>query len=67
MHRHGSGVGLRNVDTRIRLLFGRDFGLTVVSEQDVGTTVTIRLPAIAFSGENRKNLETGRQPAGEET
>lgn len=67
VHRHGSGVGLRNVDTRIRLLFGRDFGLTVVSEQDVGTTVTIRLPAIAFSGENRNNLETGRQPAGEET
>ena len=67
VHRPGSGVGLRNVDTRIRLLFGRDFGLTVVSEQDVGTTVTIRLPAIAFSGENRNNLETGRQPAGEET
>lgn len=67
VHRHGSGVGLRNVDTRIRLLFGRDFGLTVVSEQDVGTTVTIRLPEIVFSEENRKNLETGRQPAGEET
>ncbi|QHW35000.1 sensor histidine kinase [Paenibacillus rhizovicinus] len=40
-----SGVGLRNVNERIRLHYGANFGLTVASEPGVGTQVTLKLPA----------------------
>lgn len=42
----GSGIGLRNVHHRIRLTFGNEYGLELLSEPDEGTTVRIRLPAI---------------------
>lgn len=42
--KHGSGIGLRNVDQRIKLYFGKDYGLQIKSEPDVGTKVTIHLP-----------------------
>ena len=38
------GIALRNVNARIRLLFGEDYGLRVFSVQGAGTEVTIRLP-----------------------
>lgn len=42
--KRGSGIGLRNVDQRIRLYFGEGYGLYIKSEPDVGTRVTIHLP-----------------------
>jgi two-component system sensor histidine kinase YesM len=42
----GSGVGVHNVDERIKLYFGQEYGLEFESQEDQGTTVTIRLPAI---------------------
>lgn len=42
----GSGIGFRNVHWRIRLTFGGEYGLTIFSEPDNGTTVRIRLPAL---------------------
>lgn len=41
----GSGIGLRNVHQRIRLTFGKAYGLTISSEPDRGTAVRIRIPA----------------------
>ena len=58
--KHGSGVGLVNVNNRIRILFGPEFGLTVESEPDEGTTVSICIPAVPYTEENRKTLEKGR-------
>ena len=59
-HKHGSGVGLVNVNNRIQILFGKEYGLQIKSEPDEGTTVSIRVPAIPYTEENRKLLEQGR-------
>lgn len=58
-HKHGSGVGLVNVNRRIQILFGNAYGLFIESEPDEGTTVSICIPAIPFTEENRKILEKG--------
>lgn len=39
-----SGYGIRNVNERIKLYYGTTYGLEVISEAKVGTTVIIRLP-----------------------
>lgn len=44
----GSGIGVKNVNERIRLYFGEDYGLKIISEPDEGTTIIIRLPAVLF-------------------
>ena len=62
---HGSGVGLVNVNNRLQILFGKGYGLTVESELDEGTTVSICIPALAFTEENRKLLEKGYSFGGE--
>jgi len=41
-----SGLGLRNVDERIKLYFGPEYGLEYESEEDVGTLARIRLPIV---------------------
>lgn len=41
-----SGIGMSNVNERIQLMYGENYGLTVHSVIGVGTTVTIRLPII---------------------
>ncbi|MCJ8014294.1 sensor histidine kinase [Paenibacillus sp. KQZ6P-2] len=40
----GSGVGVKNVNERIRLYYGKNYGLSFESELEEGTTVTITLP-----------------------
>ncbi|NLG87782.1 MAG: sensor histidine kinase [Clostridiaceae bacterium] len=40
------GVGLKNVDERIKLFFGEQYGIEIFSTLDVGTTVNIRIPVI---------------------
>ncbi len=65
VHKQGSGVGLVNVNNRIHLLFGREYGLTVESEPDEGTKVSICIPAVPYTEENRKLLEAGRPFGGE--
>ena len=47
----GSGIGVKNVNERIKLYFGSEYGLKVESEPDEGTKITIHLPAVAY-GEN---------------
>ena len=56
-HKHGSGVGVINVHSRIKLMFGNEYGLSVESEADEGTKVTIHIPAIPYNESNLTNLE----------
>ena len=46
-HKHskdGNGIGLANIDERIKLSYGEEYGLSIESELDEGTTVTITIP-----------------------
>lgn len=40
----GSGIGVKNVNERIQLRFGKEYGLSYESEEGEGTTVTYVLP-----------------------
>lgn len=44
----GSGIGLKNVHERIQLYFGKKYGLSIFSEPDEGTKISIHMPAIDF-------------------
>ncbi|MGP1434267.1 MAG: sensor histidine kinase [Catonella sp.] len=48
----GSGIGVKNVNERIKLYFGDKYGLKIDSEPDVGTTIIIHLPAKEYEEEN---------------
>ncbi|SFJ50338.1 two-component system, sensor histidine kinase YesM [Halobacillus dabanensis] len=39
-----SGIGLNNINERIKMMYGKDYGLEIDSEVGAGTTVRIRLP-----------------------
>lgn len=47
----GSGIGVANVDERIKLFFGQDYGLEIFSEPDEGTLVRITIPKRTEEGE----------------
>ncbi|MDQ6417839.1 sensor histidine kinase [Paenibacillus sp. LHD-117] len=40
------GFGLRNVNQRIRLFYGSQFGLVIQSQEGIGTSVTVRIPIL---------------------
>lgn len=40
----GSGLGLKNIEDRVKLLYGETYGLRVESEPNGGTKVTMMLP-----------------------
>lgn len=44
------GVGLKNVDQRLRLYFGEAYEMTISSKETIGTEVSLRLP----KGENHE-------------
>ena len=49
-----NGVGVNNVNERIRLFYGAEYGLSFKSEPEKGTTATIRIP-LGKDGENHDN------------
>ena len=38
------GIGLANIQNRLRLYYGEEYGLTVDSEKGIGTTITVVIP-----------------------
>lgn len=54
--RRGSGIGVKNVNERIKLYFGECYGLAIQSEPDEGTVILIHLPAQVY----RENMEKER-------
>ena len=38
------GIGIKNVDERIKIIYGEEFGVKIVSEKGYGTIVSIKIP-----------------------
>ena len=41
---HFTGIGINNVDDRIKLLYGAPYGVTISSAPGKGTAVTVTIP-----------------------
>ncbi|WP_339315107.1 sensor histidine kinase [Paenibacillus sp. FSL R10-2734] len=41
-----SGIGIRNVDDRIKLLYGENYGINITSKRSEGTNIKITLPLL---------------------
>jgi two-component system sensor histidine kinase YesM len=41
-----TGIGIRNVNDRLKIYFGKEYGLHITSQLDVGTRVEIRMPKV---------------------
>lgn len=48
------GIGVKNVDDRIKIYFGDKYGITIRSELDEGTCVSIRIPRITEDSKYEK-------------
>ena len=59
-HKHRSGVGLVNVHSRLKLRFGKAYGLVIHSCPDEGMMVQIHIPYIPYTVETQKFLESGK-------
>ena len=46
-----TGIGIKNVNDRLKIYFGEGYGITIHSEPDEGTVVTIRMPQVREEGE----------------
>jgi len=49
----GSGIALINVNQRIKILFGQEYGIRVMSHEKIGTDIELTLPFIT----NQKEIE----------
>lgn len=49
----GNGIGLNNVQERLRMTFGAEYGITVQSQPGCGTTVRVHLPLRCITGEGQ--------------
>ena len=43
-----SSIGLVNVNSRIKIYYGKDYGMTIASKEGEGTTVTIRVKKVSL-------------------
>lgn len=41
---HFTGIGVHNVDERLKLIYGMEYGVRIESERDCGTSVVVEIP-----------------------
>ena len=44
LNKERKSIGVRNANKRIRMIYGEKYGVTISSQLEEGTVVTIRLP-----------------------
>lgn len=52
-----SGIGIKNVNDRLKIYFGEKYGISIKSELDEGTAVTVRIPKIEKEPEREDKNE----------
>ncbi len=57
-----SGFGMANVNERIRMNFGPSYGLYLESQKDVGTTVTVTIPAQPLEEKTNEEADHAQTP-----
>jgi two-component system, sensor histidine kinase YesM len=55
-----SGFGIDNVNKRVKLLYGRQYGLSIESAHQVGTRVTLVIPAITGEAVEKESTAVER-------
>lgn len=55
------GIALANISSRIRLIFGIEYGITVFSCKHIGTTVQINLPLVERNEWNEEGITANRE------
>lgn len=50
-----SGIGIKNVNDRLKIWFGEKYGITITSVPDEGTCVTVRMPKVREESEYEKH------------
>ena len=45
-HRNKQSIGLKNIHTRIQLYYGEGYGMQIQSQQNYGTTITLKVPLL---------------------
>lgn len=54
-----SGIGVKNVFQRLRLIYGTSAQLEIHSEQDIGTNITLKFPYEVKRGEHGADSDSG--------
>lgn len=49
-HRTKQSIGLKNIQTRIELYYGRGYGLSIYSELNKGTQIQVKIPVLEMGG-----------------
>lgn len=49
------GIGVKNINDRILINFGKQYGVSITSEEDIGTNVLIKIPILTEEMINEKN------------
>ena len=49
----GSGIGLVNINRRIKIRYGKEYGIKIDSVSGKGTTVEVTLPKLEFGGKGK--------------
>lgn len=57
-----SGFGIGNVNKRIKLYYGREYGVSIQTEAGVGTCVTIVIPACRDDLSERQSFQVAAHP-----
>ncbi len=54
---HFTGIGIRNVDERLKILYGPAYGITIDSKPGRGTTVKVQIPYELYNQNERRTFK----------
>lgn len=52
----GNSIGLKNVHLRLKITYGEEYGISITSKENVGTSVMLRFPAEYIDGKGGESV-----------